>query len=66
MRAPNQPRQVKQLPDGTVVVRSSTKHGMRQLRCPRCHNLAAPSRLPNGKQVTRCLNCGAAYTLQSM
>jgi uncharacterized C2H2 Zn-finger protein len=66
MRPPNQPRQVQQLPNGTIVVKNTTKHGMRQLRCPRCHGMAEPTRLPNGKEVTQCSSCGASFTLQSM
>ena len=66
MRPVGIPRNTKQLRDGTVVVKSTTKHGMRQIRCPRCQNLAGPTRLPNGKEVTQCTSCGMSFTMQKM
>lgn len=66
MQRTSQPRQVKSLPSGVVVIKSSTKGGMRQIRCPRCKNLAAPTRLTNGAQVTRCKCCGASFKMQKM
>ena len=66
MKVGNGPRQVKQLSNGTVILKTTTKHGMRQLRCPGCGNLAGINRTPDGKSVTQCGHCGRNFGMQKM
>ena len=62
----NIPKQVKQLPNGTVILKTTTKLGMRQIRCPKCHNLCGAARTPQGKSVTTCSSCNAQFTMTTM
>lgn len=61
------PKVVHRLPDsGVVVVKTSAVQGMRQMRCPRCQNMAGPVKTGNGKVVTRCATCGAEFGTQKI
>ena len=63
----NIPRVVRKLPDSdVVVVKTSATHGMRQLRCPRCHGMAGPTRAADGRAIYRCSNCNAVFTSTKM
>jgi transposase-like protein len=63
----NSPRVVKKLKDSdTVVVKSSAVYGMRQIRCPRCTNLAAPTTTASGKPIYRCTSCHTEFTSSRM
>lgn len=65
-QANNAPKVVKKLRSGTVILKETTKHGMRQLRCPGCHNLAGINRRPDGTSVTQCGHCGRSFVMQKM
>ena len=66
MKGLNTPRAVKQLPNGTTVVKTSAVKGMRQMRCPSCHNMAGPVKDHTGKDVIQCGACGRRFTAQRM
>jgi hypothetical protein len=66
MKGLHTPRAVKQTPDGTIIVKSSAVRGMRQMRCPYCHNMAGPVRNHSGKPVIQCGSCGRQFTATRM
>lgn len=63
MYNPHRTRSVTSVGKGVSVVKTSAAHGMRQLRCTKCHGLASSKALPNGKTVVQCNGCGAKYTM---
>ncbi len=47
-------RRGKRLANGTTVLKTSVVGGQRQLRCPSCHSMAAPTKDQNGRAVFQC------------
>lgn len=45
---------------GRVLLKQA-EGGMRRIRCPKCNQLAKPTRRPDGTEVLQCVGCGAAY-----
>ena len=60
------PKNVKQLRNGTVVLKSAAPGGMRKLRCPNCNGTATPAHNAQGKPVSRCGTCTREFTLTRM
>ena len=48
------------------IVKSSTVGGMRQVRCGSCHGMMVPGRHHNGREILKCVNCGAMATSRPM
>ena len=66
MRSLNSPRTVQQHPDGTTILKTNSVAGMRQMRCPKCHNMAAPTTNTQGTAVYMCAKCHTQFKLQRM
>lgn len=47
---------------GVNVVKTSAVGGMRQLRCPRCHGMAVPTKDVKGNAVMKCGQCGTTFS----
>lgn len=61
MRVNRSGKGVKKVGD-TTIVKSSSVHGPRQMRCPRCNGMAGPSQDPQGKEILVCSTCGARFS----
>ena len=59
-------RTAKELQNGVQIVKESASGSMRQLRCPKCHNLATPRTNHQGKQAVICGHCGRQFGMQRM
>jgi hypothetical protein len=66
MKGLHTPREVKRLPNGTTIVKTSSVKGHRQMRCPNCHTMAGPTRDHTGKEVIMCGGCGRRFTTTRM
>lgn len=63
MRVNRSGRGAKKVGD-TTIVKSSSVHGPRQMRCPNCHGMAGPSQDPQGKEIFVCSQCGAKFAMK--
>lgn len=50
---------------GPVVLKTTAKKGMRQLRCPGCHTMTKPTQVEM-KLIYSCGCCGKQFTSQKM
>jgi len=50
---------------GKAIVKSSAAD-IQQMRCPRCSQLALPTRTPDGTQAYQCSACGAMFTCKPL
>jgi ribosomal protein S27E len=56
----------KQLQSGVQIIKESATGSMRQLRCPKCHNLATARSNHQGQSRIICGHCGAQFGVQRM
>lgn len=46
----------KQIPGSSKVIVKTSAQSMRQMRCPRCHQICVPTKAADGSNVTACPN----------
>ena len=59
-------RPAKDLGNGTVLVATNTVHGPKQMRCPHCHGMCAPTRNAQGVEVYQCSGCQTRSSMRPM
>ncbi len=54
------PKVLKQNPDGTAIVKTSSVHGHNQMRCPRCQSMCRLQK-EGDKTFHICSSCNARF-----